>query len=45
MIPLLVTTHLRITKKNAVRAFDLQIHFVAKENGLYLGQQSASRRV
>lgn len=37
MIPMLVTTHLRIKKKkNLVKAFDLEIHFVAKEAGFNL---------
>lgn len=46
MIPMLVTTHRRITdkeEKKVVKAFDLEICFVAKEAGLQLGQQSAFR--
>lgn len=33
----------RKRKKNVVKAFDLEICFVAKEAGLQLGQQSAFR--
>lgn len=43
---MLGTTHLRITKKKKVmKAFDLEICFVAKEAGLQLGQQSALHRL
>ena len=45
MISTLVATHLRITKENVVRAFDLEIHLVAKEACLHLSQQSALCRM
>lgn len=45
MISMLVTTHLGTTKKNVVRVFGLEIHFVAKEAGFHLGQHSALLRV
>ena len=45
MISMLVATHLRITKQNVVRAFDLQIHLVAEEVCFHLSRQSALCRL